>query len=201
MTRIGWLLVLLSPLTLAATLEVQILDSVGKPVEDAVVYVDAPGNRLPAPGKAMVDQVKKEFAPYVSVVQTGTPISFPNKDDIRHHVYSFSPAKTFDIKLYSGTPSKPVIFDKPGLVVLGCNIHDWMLAYVLVVNTPWFDKSDARGHGRIDNLPGGDYRLHVWHPRMSTELEQGLKMTAQSQTLTVRVALPKPDPRSAGAKP
>ena len=112
---------------------------------------------------AIIDQVNKQFTPLVSVIQVGTPVSFPNKDNIRHQVYSFSPAKTFELKLYSGVPSQPVVFDKPGLVVMGCNIHDRMLAYVQVVDTPWFAKTGADGAARIEGLPAGDYQVHVWH--------------------------------------
>ena len=85
---------------------------------------------------AKIDQVNKEFVPLVSVVQTNTEITFPNSDNIRHSVYSFSPAKVFSLKLYAGKSAAPVIFDKAGLVVLGCNIHDLMVSWLLVVDTP-----------------------------------------------------------------
>jgi plastocyanin len=82
--------------------------------------------------------IDREFTPYVSVIQTGTRVEFPNRDPIQHHVYSFSPAKTFEIKLYSGRSPESILFDKPGVITIGCNIHDWMIAYVLVVPTPYF---------------------------------------------------------------
>jgi plastocyanin len=138
----------------------------GMPLEDAVVYatpVNA-GASMPAPRNAEIDQRNKTFVPVVSVVQTGTSVSFPNSDNIRHQVYSFSPAKIFNIKLYSGRPSEPVVFDKPGVVVLGCNIHDRMVAWVVVVDTPWFSRTDAEGHALIRDLPAGEYVLSSWHP-------------------------------------
>jgi hypothetical protein len=99
------------------------------------------------------------------LLQTGTVASFPNRDPILHHVYSFSPPKTFEIKLYTGKSPSSVTFDKPGIVTLGCNIHDWMIAYVLVVSTPWFGKTDAAGIVKLRDLPGGSYAVHAWHPQ------------------------------------
>ncbi len=98
----------------------------------------------------------------VTAVPVGTAVSFPNRDTVRHHVYSFSPAKTFELKLYIGTPAAPVVFDKPGVVVMGCNIHDAMVAYVAVFDAPWVGVSDAAGVVRIDALPAGDYQLEYW---------------------------------------
>jgi hypothetical protein len=111
--------------------------------------------------------VKRRFVPLVSVAQTGAAITFPNKDNIEHDVYSFSPAKRFELNLYHGIPASPVVFDKPGLVVMGCNIHDAMIAYLLIVDTPWFAKTDASGQAIIDNLPADAYRVIAWHPRIS----------------------------------
>ncbi|QNM97001.1 hypothetical protein [Chitinimonas koreensis] len=163
------LLLLLAP-GLAGAYDAVVLDAAGKPLADAVVYAEpaagaAPKGRL----SAAVDQVNKEFVPRIAVVQAGTAVSFPNKDNIRHNIYSFSPAKTFDLKLYSGTPAAPVVFDKPGVVVLGCKIHDWMVGHLLVVDTPWFGRSDAAGLARLGELPPGDYRLHAWHPAQAAE--------------------------------
>ena len=104
--------------------------------------------------------------PVMTVVQTGTEISFPNNDTVRHHVYSFSAAKPFELKLYSGTPGTPILFDKPGTVVIGCNIHDQMVAYIQVVSTPHFGKTDQAGKVSIADLPPGKYRLKAWHYRL-----------------------------------
>jgi hypothetical protein len=82
-------------------------------------------------------------------------------------VYSFSPARKFELPLYKGTEAPPVKFDKPGVVVLGCNIHDWMLGYVVVLDTPHFAMTDASGRARVENLPPGTYAVRVWHPRLA----------------------------------
>jgi hypothetical protein len=116
-----------------------------------------------------MDQVNKEFVPPVLPVVVGTPVSFPNRDNIRHHVYSFSPPKKFELPLYIGTPAAPVVFDKPGPVALGCNIHDWMVAYVYVVTTPHFARTTADGKARLAGLPAGPYEARVWHARLRGE--------------------------------
>ncbi len=109
--------------------------------------------------------------PAMTVVQTGTEVSFPNNDTVRHHVYSFSPAKVFELKLYAGVPSKPIVFDKPGVVILGCNIHDLMAAWVVVSETPWFGLAGADGRAQVENVPAGSYKLRVWHPAMPVNTE------------------------------
>jgi plastocyanin len=150
-----------------AALQVQVNDSAGKPLADAAVYAIAAGGHEARPPKASVavEQVDREFVPYVTVVQAGTTVTFPNRDPILHHVYSFSPAKPFEIKLYTGKSPTEVVFDKPGVVALGCNIHDWMIGYVLVVPTAHFAKTDARGAARLSDLPAGEYEVHAWHPQ------------------------------------
>ena len=163
------LAVLLPLAAQAAATPVQVVDVRGRPLVDAVVYATPSGARpaLAAPGTtAAIDQIDREFVPLVSVIQAGTNVRFPNKDDVEHDIYSFSPAKRFEIKLYSGVPAKPVLFDKPGLVVLGCNIHDSMVAYVLVVETPYFGRTDKDGRFSFENLPAGSYRVAAWHYRM-----------------------------------
>lgn len=159
-------LLLLCPAALAATLTYKTVEQSGQTL-DSVVVTLLPAGRvaLPAPRPAQIAQVKKTFVPLVSVVQTGTLIDFPNNDTVRHHVYSFSASKVFELKLYTGTAAKPVLFDKPGVVVLGCNIHDKMVAYVVVADTPWFGVSGSDGMLSIENVPPGDYLLQTWHPR------------------------------------
>jgi len=149
----------------AATLEVRVRDAAGAPVPDAAVYaVPASGPTEARNARAVsIEQVDREFVPYVTVVQAGTPVSFPNRDPIQHHVYSFSPAKPFEIKLYTGN-SPEILMDKPGIVTLGCNIHDWMIGYVFVVPTPHFARTDASGTARLRDLPGGAYELRAVHP-------------------------------------
>lgn len=154
----------------AATLVTTVTNPDGAPVPQVVVHAMPVSGKLPAtpPKASQMDQVDKEFVPFVQPVQMGAAVTFPNKDNIRHHVYSFSPAKTFDLKLYSGTSAKPVVFDKSGPVALGCNIHDWMVGHLYVVEGPWFTKTGNDGKGSID-VPPGEYVLKVWHPWMRDE--------------------------------
>ena len=161
--------------------EASIVDEKGKPVEDAVVSLTPVSGAAPAlpATTAVMDQVDKEFVPRVLAVAVGAAVRFPNRDNIKHHVYSFSTPKKFELPLYSGTPASPVIFDKPGVVVLGCNIHDWMVGYVYVLTTPYFAKSAADGRARIPDVPAGAWEARVWHPRMRVPPEK----TAQAVTL------------------
>lgn len=170
----------------AATLEVHVRDGSGGPVADAVVYAVAPGMQESRAARAAIEQVDREFVPHVSVIQAGTTVSFPNRDPILHHVYSFSPAKPFEIKLYTGKSPVEVLFDKPGVVALGCNIHDWMIGYVVVVPTAHFAKTDASGIARLRDVPGGAYELRAWHPQqrgalppLSLALEEAVAARAQ----------------------
>jgi hypothetical protein len=109
---------------------------------------------------------------------------------VRHHVYSFSPAKPFELKLYTGTAASPVVFDKPGIAVLGCNIHDNMTAWVVVVDTPYFGRSAAPGKVTLANVPAGSYSLRVWHPGLApgaAALEQALVVGNADASPTVRM--------------
>ena len=186
-----WLLVgALGPVC-AATVQVQVQDGAGKPLADAVVFLESPAARLlakPAPG-AEIAQVGKQFDPKVLVVPTGTSVQFPNRDTVRHHVYSFSPAKTFELKLYAGTAANPVVFDKTGIAVLGCNIHDNMAAWVVVVDTPYYGRSAQGGAVVINNVPAGNYRMRVWHPGLAVgapAADQALVVGAADSANTFR---------------
>ena len=152
--------------TRAASIEVQVRDAAGSPLGDSAVYaVPASGATEARSARAAIEQVDREFIPYVTVIQVGTTVTFPNRDPILHHVYSFSPAKPFEIKLYTGKSPSEVVFDKSGIVTLGCNIHDWMVGYVVIVPTPYFGKSDASGNVRLRDLPAGSYEVRAWHPQ------------------------------------
>jgi len=191
----------------AVTLEALVQTPAGKPLVDAAVVLEpvgAPATAAAAASKsrphAVIEQRGAEFAPYVTVVQTGTPVDFPNKDTVRHHVYSFSQPKRFEIKLYAGKPGQPITFDKPGEVAIGCNIHDWMEAYVLVVESPYFGKTGPDGRVAIANLPAGRYRLQLWHPLQkarapAAEIEVGANGGAASHlnlVLDARAREPRP---------
>ena len=187
---------------IAGSLSVQVTDSAGKPLSDVIVVADAeagvPMPRLARP--AEIEQRGLKFLPLVSVVQTGSRISFPNYDKVKHHIYSFSPAKKFDQKLYSGVAATPQVFDKAGLVVLGCNIHDRMVSYVKVVDSPYFAKTGADGVARIAVPAAGKYTVSAWHYNMTgapAEQPVALKSDAAS-ALTFKLAL-KPAPTEAAA--
>lgn len=154
----------------AATIEARVTDPRGNGVRDAVVYAVPEGRTLPlAKRSAVMDQKNRMFIPHVLPVQVGTAVRFPNSDDIRHQVYSFSPAKTFQLPLYAGTPASPLVFDKSGVVTLGCNIHDQMNAFIIVVDTPYFEKTAGDGRASLGGMEPGRYTLHVWYPDMRTE--------------------------------
>lgn len=159
------LLLILAGQAAAASLDVQVRTPGGRPVADAAVVVEplVPSHARNR-ARAAIEQRGSEFQPFVSIVQVGTAVDFPNNDTVRHHVYSFSAPKRFEIKLYAGKPGQPVVFDKPGEVVIGCNIHDWMEAYVLVVDTPYFARTAADGRATVRDVPPGRYRLRLWHP-------------------------------------
>jgi hypothetical protein len=153
----------------AAEIAAQVKVPGGAPVADAVVIalpVDGPLRLPPQAGQDAIDQINHAFVPRVKPVLVGTSVFFPNKDNVRHHVYSFSPAKRFELPLYSGTPAAPVVFDKPGVVVLGCNIHDWMVGYIYVSESPHFAKTGADGRALLPDLPARAYTVRVWHPQM-----------------------------------
>lgn len=164
---------LLAALTLpvaAATVDVRVQDAKGRAVGDAVVYAVPEGRQVPLARKtAVMDQKNRMFIPHVLPVQAGTSVQFPNSDDVRHHVYSFSPAKPFQLPLYKGTPANPMQFERAGVVTLGCNIHDQMSAFIVVVDTPFFEKTAANGRAALRDLDAGRYTLRVWYPDMRDE--------------------------------
>lgn len=187
-------LALLPAAAWATPVTVTVSDAAGVTLSNAVVSLVPEGGRRAgaAPAPAVIEQRNRQFAPQVTVVQVGAAVSFPNHDTVRHHVYSFSPARTFEIKLYAGTPAAPVVFDQPGTAVLGCNIHDQMVAWVHVVDTPWFARSSA-GEARLPDVPPGAYRLRVWHPLMPAAQpphDEALTVAAAPLRVAVRLTLP-----------
>jgi plastocyanin len=175
----------------ALTLQVDAVDKTGAPLADAVVYATPVNTKVQLKAQPLVNivQINKSFVPKMTIVQTGTDISFPNKDSIGHDVYSFSPAKTFELKLYSGVPAKPILFDKSGLVTIGCNIHDQMIAYVMVVDTPYFAKTDAKGVVRLEGLVPGDYDVKAWHYRLADGAPPVMSRISVQSDQNVRVPL------------
>lgn len=174
----------------AGNVSVTVLDESGKPLRDAVVFLEsAQAKRLAKPlPLAQIAQRDKSFIPSLLLITPGTSVSFPNIDTVRHHVYSFSPAKRFELKLYVGTPTNPVVFDKPGVVVMGCNIHDQMIAYILVVETPFYGIAPTTGVVPINDVPPGDYSLRIWHSRLpvgSAAQKQALKVADNDAPIKV----------------
>jgi plastocyanin len=158
----------------AGELNVLVKDGKGAALEDAVITaMPLDANNIPKqkPSKPIVDQVGKEFLPHVMPIYVNSLVAFPNNDNIRHHVYSFSTAKKFELPLYSGTAAAPVLFDKAGVITLGCNIHDWMLGYIYVSATPYFARSDKTGKASLSDLPDGEYTVKVWHPQITATEE------------------------------
>ena len=175
---------------LGATIDVRVQNPRGGAVRDAVVYAVPEGRTLPLKNKsAVMDQKNRMFIPHVLPVQTGTAVRFPNSDDIRHHVYSFSPAKKFQLPLYKGTPANPVVFDVAGVVTLGCNIHDPMTAFIVIVDTPYFERTPANGRVTLRDLAPGRYTVHVWYPDMRDEPKpQSITVTGSERLTATFVA-------------
>lgn len=166
---LGLLLCGSSRISDAASLSIQALKKDGQPLAGAVITVESEGRPLPAPEPvhAVVDQIHLAFVPDVIVIPVGSSVSFPNSDAVSHQVYSFSSARRFQLPLYRGKPYPPVVFDRPGIVTLGCNIHDSMLAYVVVTAAPFFGRTDTEGTWSAANLPDGAYRVTLWHPLLN----------------------------------
>jgi plastocyanin len=193
LARLAILVVLSSAAaTHAANVSVQFTDAAGHALTDAVAMLEPVGTPMPAKPMAGVQIAQKDltFNPAVTVVTVGTPVTFPNQDTVKHHVYSYSPAKTFQIKLYAGVPHTPIVFDKPGVAVLGCNIHDSMIAWVVVTDTPLWARSSAAGLARVADVPPGNYQLHVWHSSLAeTTPAQLLPITVGAADVEQRVRL------------
>ncbi len=176
-----------------ASVAVTVQSPDGHPIAGAVITVHSLGtdNRPGAPLRAVMDQVNRAFEPDLLVIPVGSTVEFPNSDSVSHQIYSFSAAKRFQLPLYRGKPYPPEHFDQPGVVTLGCNIHDEMLAYLVVTDAQFFGRTDASGTWTAE-IPRGKYRVSVWHPRMNddvTELDRELMVgEGDRATLTLRLA-------------
>nr|WP_274612444.1 methylamine utilization protein [Vibrio vulnificus] len=161
---------------------IRVFTQQGEPLENAVVFLksDALLQSLQPMPVTELSQNNRTFTPNVLVITKGSAVEFPNRDRVRHHVYSFSNAKTFELKLYSGRPEKPVVFDKAGVVEIGCNIHDSMLAWILVSDTPLFAKTNNNGEVHFTQQPADTYQIEVWH----SALPFGSPLVTKSAVLT-----------------
>ena len=184
-----------SPLA-AARLDVRVVDASGRPVRDAVVTLYPAGSAArPAHsgGKFVVSQKDLQFHPFLTIVPVGADISFPNLDPTKHHVYSFSPAKKFELKLFARDQSRTVHFDKAGVVALGCNIHDQMSAFIVVTDSAWTARTNAQGIAAFTDAPAAAGRVTVWHPYLRApggQLQQAVGAAQHSLDFQVRLRPP-----------
>ena len=177
----------------ATTVQIQVQGPDGKALAGAAVFLESREARQKVKPLQIAEmaQAGRQFTPRVLIVPTGTSVSFPNRDTVRHHVYSFSETKKFELKLFAGTPANPVVFDKSGIAVLGCNIHDNMAAWIVIVDTPFYGMSDSLGITALADVPPANYRLRVWHSRLPVgahALDQALIVGSTPASVTVRLA-------------
>lgn len=176
----------------AATLNVQVRTADGKPVADAVVTVAGPTGPAVKAAALRVAQKDLTFDPFVLIVPAGATVAFPNFDHVSHHVYSFSPAKKFEIQLYGRDETRTVVFPSPGIVAIGCNVHDKMTAFLYVTDTALAAKTDANGNATIANVPEGKASLRIWHPHATAtgqQVEQAVAISATPATVTTELDL------------
>ncbi len=181
----------LAPPCLAGSVAIEALRRDGKPLIGAVVLLEAvsPAQPPAVPVEAVMDQVHLAFAPDVLVLPVRSSVQFPNSDEVSHQVYSFSSARSFQLPLYRGKPYPPVTFEKPGIITLGCNIHDNMIAYIVVTEAPWFGRTDDRGSWIADDVPAGRYRLRIWHPLMNEPEDKGRIVEVGGQPVSATIKL------------
>jgi plastocyanin len=170
-TILGVLLVAVCQAADATTFTAEITDQDGKPVANAVVSLvpdlraALPGASTRLPSEQHIDQRLETFVPLVTIVPRNGRVVFANSDDTTHQVYSFSATKQFEITLARGASSPPIVFPNAGVAALGCNIHDNMIAYVFVADSPWTVLTGNDGRAEIDDVPPGNYQARVWHYR------------------------------------
>jgi plastocyanin len=178
----------------AAPFSVRVVDAARKPVRDAVVtlYPSAGARPMRAAGRYVVSQKNLQFHPFLTLVPVGADISFPNFDPTKHHVYSFSAAKRFELKLFAKDQSRTVHFDKPGIVALGCNIHDGMTAFIVVTDSAWTARTNAQGVVTFGDAPNASGRVTVWHPylRAPGAVQQAVGAAQHSASFSIRLRPP-----------
>lgn len=188
----------LSASLVAAPLSVRVVDASGRPVRDAIVtlYPSGGAARTPRPGgRYVVSQQHLQFHPFLTIIPVGADVSFPNLDPTKHHVYSFSPAKRFELKLFAKDQSRTVHFDKPGVVALGCNIHDSMSAFIVVTDSVWTARTNGQGVAAFADAPNASGRITVWHPYLRAPggmVEQAVAPAQRSASFSIRLRPPPP---------
>jgi plastocyanin len=189
----------------AATIVAQIKDRNGNAVTNAVVYATPVGVSVPAVKagtSAQVEQSGFKYEPFVSVVQKGTQMRFPNKDKADHHVKVLSGPQFFEFQIYTRKEPTPVMLDKPGQITLQCLLHNWMNAHIYVVDTPYFAKTSKTGSAVLQDLPAGEYDVFVTHPnvlfpgQVNPQMPRRMKLDATtSQVFDVKFDfVPKSEP-------
>ena len=192
--------ILAAPLA-AAPLSVRVVDAAGHPVRDAVVTLYPAGNAARQPratGRYVVSQKDIQFHPFLSIVPVGADVSFPNLDPTKHHVYSFSPAKRFELKLFAKDQSRTVHFDTAGVVALGCNIHDQMSAFIVVTDSIWTARTNSQGMALFADAPNAPGRLTAWHPYLrapGSVIQQNVGPGQRNASFSIRLR-PPPAPMS-----
>ena len=177
----SWLALVDCSFALAGEINGRVIGPDGQGIAQAVVFVQTLPDGVSSkalPAAAHMDQVNEQFAPTLLPIPVGTKVSFPNQDQIHHHVYSFSRAKRFEIPLYRGEEEAPIVFDKEGVVKVGCNIHDWMAGIILVVPTPYYAVTAGDGSFTLRDLPAATYPLVSWHERSQTSVEETLQQVS-----------------------
>jgi plastocyanin len=182
----------------AAPLSVRVVDSSGRPVRDAVVTLYPSGGAARPPrasGRFAVSQKNIQFHPFLTIVPVGADVSFPNLDPTKHHVYSFSPAKRFELKLFARDQSRTVHFDRPGVIALGCNIHDAMSAFIVVTDSLWTARTNAQGMAAFSDAPNVPGRLTVWHPYLRVPggvVQQSVGAAQRAAGFSIKLRPPPP---------
>lgn len=190
---VGWLA--LTGRVCADNLAVDIVDESGRPEANAVISLVPADQTLPVvnvgpAGAKIIDQHDEMFDPLVTVVQRGGSVTFTNSDKTQHHVYSFAPIKRFQFLLKPGDRSPALVFDQPGVAAIGCNIHDHMVTYVFVADTPYIVQTNASGYGVISNIPKGAYRARAWHPDMKPGKAPAQAMVEVGPGARLRMVVP-----------
>ena len=197
---VTFLTVAFSYAAFAQDVTLNVVDQYGQPLKNVVIELaneagDKSSQQLPV---LIMDQVDKQFSPTLLIAQQGQQVNFPNSDNIRHHVYSFSPAKPFQLKLYSGQPESPIRFENQGVVVLGCNIHDSMVGYIYVARSSHVYQSDEQGNVKLNGLTL-PVKLSLWHSLQKNALEekQPLMLAVNApHSLQVILQTTEPKPRN-----
>jgi len=198
------MILLFSTPTSGAEITGRVVSQNGEGIAQAVVFVQMLPAEVPVPTgtkSTVMDQIHQEFVPALLPIAVGTDVRFPNHDQIHHHVYSFSRTKSFELPLYKGEEASPVHFDKPGVVKVGCNIHDWMSGIILVLPTPYFAMTDETGRFVLRDLPPGIYPLACWHELSQVKVEETAQQVqaggnAAEVTFTLSLTTPRSRPAS-----